>query len=342
MERPRLIAPILLAAAALAVSATARADQATAHAFLRKSVAFTDAQVAAVDAGQVVTKALPSADKPEIAALGAVRVRGDVGVFLRQLRDEAAPRRGSSILERGRFSHPPKVEDLAGLTLEDGDFKAARECAPGDCDIKMARVAMERVRREIDWKAPDARARATDLMRRMLVDYVAAYMQGGTAEMATYVDKDRPLETPAEFRKLLAASPYLVEYVPAFHRYVEDFPRGALAGAEDEFYWTKDKFGPKPTICVYHTTTWPDPAESGRAVIASKQIYASHYFQAGLDVLALLPAGPGSFYLMDLYRVRIDPPTGMLSGVLLGKIRGGVEDGVAEGLRAARARAEVP
>jgi hypothetical protein len=325
---------------AFAAAATTHADEAIAHAFLRKSVAFTEAQVAAVDAGQVVAKLLPSADKPEIAAFGAVRVRGDAGAFLRQLQGGLASRRGPSVLEVGRFSRPSKVEDLADLTLDDGDYKAARECRPGDCDIKMARSAMERMHREIDWKAPDARARATDLMKRMLVDYVAAYSQGGTAEMATYVDKDRPLETPAEFRKLLAATPYLVEYVPAFHRYVEDYPKGALAGADDAFYWAKDKFGPKPTISVYHTTVWPDPAENGRAVIASKQIYASHYFQAGLDVLALVPAGPGGFYLMDLYRVRIDPPTGMLSGVILGKIRGGIEQGVAEGLKAARTRAE--
>jgi hypothetical protein len=340
MRRSRLTGPAFLAGVALWAPSPSGADEGVGHTFLRKSVGFTEGQVAAVDAGQVVARLLPSADKPEIAAFGAVRVRGEAGAFLQRLRDGVASRRGPSILEIGRFSRPPKVEDLAGLTLDDGDYKAARECRPGDCDIKMSRSAMERMHREIDWKAPDARARTTDLMKRMLVDYVAAYMQGGTAEMATYVDKDRPLETPAEFRKLLAATPYLVEYVPAFHRYVEDYPKGSLAGAEDAFYWTKDKFGPKPTICVYHTTLWPDPTEGGRAVIASKQIYASHYFQAGLDVLALIPAGPGGFYLMDLYRVRIDPPTGMLSGVILGKIRGGIEQGVAEGLKAARTRAE--
>jgi hypothetical protein len=56
--------------------------------------------------------------------------------------------------------------------------------------------------------------------------------------------------------------------------------------------------------------------------------------------VAVLPAGKDAFYLLDIYRVRIDPPTGMLSGVLLGKIRGGIEQGVAEGLKTARARAE--
>jgi hypothetical protein len=337
MVRPGLVAaPLPLMLAMLASSA--RAEDLPARVFLRKVVGFTDAQIAAVEGGQVVTKQLPAADKPEIAAFGAVRLRGDPTAFLRQARDVGTARRSASILETGRFTRPPRVEDLAGLTLDEGDFDSARECKPGDCGIKLARSAMERIRREIDWKAADARSRAAGLMKQMLVEYTAAYMQGGTAEMATYVDKDRPLEAPAEFRKLLAASPYLVEYVPALHQYVEAFPKASLAGAEDVFYWTKDKFAPKPTISVYHVTIWNDPENAGVAVIASKQIYASHYFQAGLDLLAVVSAPDGGFYLMDLYRARIDPPTGMLSGVILGKIRGGIEQGVAEGLKAARAR----
>jgi hypothetical protein len=167
--------------------------------------------------------------------------------------------------------------------------------------------------------------------------YTAAYIQGGTAEMATYADKERPLETPAEFRKLLAASPYLVEYVPALHRYVEEYPKASLAGAEDLFYWCRDTFGPKPTTFVYHVTSWTDP-ERPVAVIASKRIYASHYVQAGLDVLAVVAAPGGGFYLMDLYRARIAPPGGVLSGALMGKIRDGVEQKVGESLGALAAR----
>jgi hypothetical protein len=325
----------LVAACFLALPvSTAPAQEDAARAFLRSVVGFSDAQIAAVEAGQVVTKQLPAADKPEVAAFGAVRVRGDQAAFVRQLRrDVGVARRGASILQAGRFSRPPRIEDLAGLTFDEGDFEAARECKPGDCGIKLSRSAMERIRGEIDWKAADARARATGLVKQMLVEYTAAYMRGGTAEMATYVDKDRPLETPAEFRKLLAASPYLVEYVPALHRYVEEYPKVSLAGAEDVFCWYKDKFAPKPTISVDHVTTWTDP-ERNIALIVTKRIYSSHYFQAGLDVRAVVAAPGGGFYVMDLYRARIDPPTGMLSGALLGKIRSGVEHAVGDDLRA--------
>jgi hypothetical protein len=317
----------------VATAGLAAAAEDPARTFLRRTIGLTDAQLAAIDAGRVVTKALPSSDKPEIAVFGAVRLRGDHAAFVGRLKRELGVTRRGGVLEIGRFSDPPRVEDLEALTLDPGDFDAARVCRPGDCDIKLARSAMDRIRREIDWKAGDARARATALMKQMLVEFTAAYRHGGTAEMATYADKERPLDTPAEFRKLLAASPYLVEYVPELHRYVEEYPKGSLAGAEDVFYWWKDRFAPKPTISVFHATGWTHPT-GALSLVATKRIYASHYFQAGLDLLAVVPAPGGGFYLMDLYRVRVDPPTGMLSGVILGKIRGGMEQGVAEGLQA--------
>jgi hypothetical protein len=175
-----------------------------------------------------------------------------------------------------------------------------------------------------------------------LVEYVTEYQRGGIRALATYNDKDRPQEAPEAFRKLLAASPFLVEYLPPFHRYLEEYPQGRLAGAEDFFYWAKDKSGPKPTISIYHVTIWQDPEDAGRVAVSSKQIYASHYFQAGLDLTALIDA-PGAekgYYLMDLNRARIDPPTGLLAGAILGKIRGGIEQAVSEGLTMAKARAE--
>ena len=332
----------ILAVTVVAATMPAMAEDTAVKTFLRRAIGLTEAQVAEVEAGRVVTRPLPGADKPEMAAFGAVRVTAKKDVYLERLRDVARFRKGPSTLQIGRFHTPPVIADLEGLTLEDGDFDAAHKCKPGDCDLKLARSALDRIQKDMDWKAPDARAKATLLMKQMLVDYVAAYLRGGTTEMATYVDNASPLDTQAEFRKVLAASPYLLQYAPAVQRYLEDYPKGRLAGAEDLFYWTKDKFGPKPTMAIYHLTIWRDPADPTRAAVASKQIYASHYFQAGLDLTALVDAPAGGFYLVDLYRARIDPPTGMLSGVLLGKIRGGIEQGVGEGLRTAKQRAEAP
>jgi len=329
------------ATAALAVSPAAAEDNAV-RVFLKRTIGLTDSQMTDIEAGRVVTRQLPGADKPEMAAFGAVRVAADKAAFLQRLSDVARFRRSPSTLQIGVFHTPPVVSDLDALTLEDGDFTAARQCKAGDCDLKLARSALDRIRAEMDWSAPDARARATLLMKQMLVDYVAAYQKGGTAEMATTVDNPQPMDLPAEFRKVVAASPYLLQYAPELQRALEEYPNGRLAGAEDVFYWAKDKFGPKPTIAVHHLTIWRDPADAARVAVADKQIYASHYFQAGLDLTALVdaPSPPGGFYLVDLYRARIDPPTGMLSGVILGKIHGGIEQGVAERLKAAKVRTE--
>jgi hypothetical protein len=331
-----------LAVALAGVSAVWAAAPASAPVFLRSVVSFTDADVASVDAGRVVAKQLPAADKAEIAAFGAVRVQADKVAALRRLREIEFVRRAPSVLESGWFSKPPKTADLEGLTLEDADVEAARKCRLGDCALKLASSAMDRIRTELAGPPAQAKPKATALVRQMLVEYVAAYQAGGIGALATYNDKDKPQEAPAEFRKLLAASPFLVDYVPEFHRYVEEYPRARLDGTEDLFYWTKDKFGPKPTISVYHLTLWQDPRNPARTVVCSKRIYASHYFQSGLDLVALVdaPAGQKGFYLMDLHRVRIDPPTGMLSGVLLGKIRGGIETAVTERLTTAKTLAE--
>jgi hypothetical protein len=344
MQMPLFRRAALVAVLAALAAAPARAEDSAVRVFFKKTIGLSDAQVADLEAGRVVTRQLPGADKPEMAAFGGVRVAATKDVYLQRLRDVVHFRRGPSTLQIGVLHVPPALADFEGLTLEEGDFNAARQCKPGDCDLKLARSAMDRLRQEMDWSAPDARAKATQLMKQMLVDYVAAYQRGGAAEMATYADNPQPLETPAEFRKVLAASPYLVQYAPELRKYLEEYPAGHLDGAEDFFYWAKDKFGPKPTIAVYHVTVWRDPADPARVAVAAKQVYASHYFQAGLDLTALVdaPTPPGGFYLVDLYRARIDPPTGMLSGVILGKIHGGIEQGVGEGLRTAKARTEAP
>ena len=321
-----------------------RAEDAGARKFLRTVIGFTDAQVASVDAGQVVTRQFATTDKADVAAFGAVRVAADKEAYLAQIRDVVTFRRTPTVLEIGRFQEPPTVADVAGLSLDDGDFEAARKCKPGQCNLKLARSAIERMHAEIAWDKPDARSRATVLMRQMLVEYVAAYMKGGVAAMATYYDKEEPLASPAELAKLFQASPYLIEYAPEFNAYVGEYPKGSLAGAEDFFYWAKDKTGPKPTISVFHVTLWKDPRDLRRVVIASKQIYASHYIRVGLDLTALVdvPGGTPGFYLMDLFRGRIDPPGGMLAGVILGKIRGSIEASLGESLASARTKVETP
>ena len=89
-------------------------------------------------------------------------------------------------------------------------------------------------------------------------------------------------------------------------------------------------------VSAYHATFYKSPRG---AMISTKLLGATHFFNASLELLAAVPAADGKgLYLLNLYRTRIDPPTGMLGGMLMGKVRDGIETGVKENLKRARER----
>ena len=310
--------------------------------FLKKTALLTDAQMAALDGFEVVTKQLPADEKADVAVFGAVRIAALPETYVTRFKDVAAFRRSPSVAEIGRFGDTPDVRDVATLTLEDEDFAAARNCRPGKCDLKLARSAIERMHSQINWSAPDARARATAVLRQVMVDFVVAYRRNGALGLATYLDKEHPVDAVNELRTLLEGTRYLISFAPEFHRYVASYPNGALEGVEDFFYWVKDRGGPKPTVSVFHVSLWRDPR--GPVFISSKQIYASHFVRVGLDLQALIPAREpsGGFYLLDLYRARIDPPGGLIGAAIIGKIRGSAENTLRESLKTAKTRTLSP
>ena len=328
----------LTLAFALWVAVPPSADDFPLTDFLKRTVVLTNAQVAALDAGEVVTKQLPADERADVAVFGATRIPPSPDAYAARYKDIAAFRKSPTITEIGKFSDPPRVSDIAALTLDPEDFAAARDCRPGKCDLKLARSAIELMHSQINWSAPDARYRAAAVLRQVMVDFVVAYRRGGAEALATYFDKEHPIDAASEFKTLLDGTRRLITYAPQFHAYISSYPNGSLEGVEDFFYWVKERGGPKPTVSVHHVTLWRDPR--GPLFIASKQIYASHFVRVGLDLVAVVPTrdDAGDFYLLDLYRARIDPPGGLIGSMVTGKIRGSVENTLKESLKAAKTR----
>jgi hypothetical protein len=330
---------VLLSAGAVILGAVtpvrAQAAAAPSSVFLRKVIQLDDRQLAAVDRGDVVAKLLPTKDKPEIAVFGIVKTAGTPEDLLRLARDIKKFRQVPQIPEMGLFSSPPRVEDLQELDYPPADLDALRRCRPGSCDVKLGTDALAQVAK-MNWAAKDAEAQAIALMNRMMVDFVKTYRSDGTDAMGSIMDKSAPKSRTQEYRTLLANSPYLPEYVKEFHDYLLDYPHGTLADAEDVLYWAKDDFGLKPVVSLYHLTLHKT---AKGALISNKLLASSHFLNAGLEILAGVPAANGQgLYLMSLYRTRIDPPTGMLSSVLMGKIRGGIQTALEANLKLARER----
>ena len=301
--------------------------------FLRKVIGLDDGQLAAIEKGEVVTKQLPSKDKAEVAAFGVVKTAGTPDMLLGLARDVQQFRKVPQVPEMGPFSKPPKVEDLRGLHHPPDDIAALKKCKPGSCDVKLGTKGLEAVAK-IDWSAPGAEEKAVAIFNQGIVAFVTAYEQGGVDALGDIQDKKNAKQRAQEHRTLLANSPYLAEYLKDFNDYLEAYPKGTLAGAENILYWTKDTFGLKPVVSMYHMILFKS---TRGALVANRQVAATHFFNAGLEMLAGVPTPDGKgLYLLSLYRTRLDPPTGMLAGALMGKVRSGVETGVKQNLETAR------
>lgn len=302
----------LLAAASLATSSRSIVDY-----LLGQRMGFSAADLQAYDTGSAVIRSLDTRAREEVGYVGAVYVDASSEKFVELFRDIVRFEQGPGVPQIGRFSTPPRLEDLAPLTLPSTDAAALRKCRPGDCDVKLSAAAMRRFREEVDWSSPNAERQAEKLAHEVIFDLLRAYQSDGNAALGHYDDGDETLPVAERFRALLASSNPLPVAVPELLAYLDDYPNGHLAGAEDFFYWTLTDFGLKRTIRINHVTIYPLGIRSQppgvEYVIAIKQLYASHYLYTTLELRFLVDddrrAGQG-ISLISVTRSHSDGMTG--------------------------------
>jgi hypothetical protein len=310
--------------------------------FLLKYANFSQTEFVTAEKGQTVAKILTTKFEAEVAAFGMVAVQVPADYFVGRFRDIESFKKSPEVLEIGKFSSTPCLEDLARLTIDPADLAALKRCRVGDCDVKLTSEMIENIRRE----EPKDNERVATLYRRMLVDYVRSYLTAGNLALATYRDKRSELRMGDEFRSLLEASPYLQEYVPDFQKHLEQPAAARLPDAEEFIYWSKEKWGLKAVVSITHVTIHRPPGgDPWPILVASKQIYASHYFTSSLGLSAFLESPGGSTggraYLMYLNRSRAD----LLGGGLLGAlkraiVKRSVRSGLEKNLELTRERLE--
>jgi hypothetical protein len=322
---------LLLALAGPAAHAAAPANL---QKFLRDVIRLNDAEIASVEADGVITRLLPKSDEGEIAAFGIVRITTSTDAFEKLAREPARYRAMEGVEQTGVFSDPPAPADVAALAVPDDDIKALQKCSPGACDVKLTDDALEHLK-GFDWKAPGAKERATAEFKAMVVAVASAYRGGGIAALGVIMDKKQPKSRADEFHRLLENSPYLYKYVPEFCRHIAEYPDGSFPGAATTLFWSKDTFSPKPTISLCAVTV---VRTDEHVLVAQQLLAASHFFNAGLDVTIAVPGSSAEVYVVDVYRVRIDPPTGMMAGPAMKRVENGIKDGVEKTLRSVRSK----
>ena len=294
----------------------------TVEQLLRGPLGFSSSDMRKLEEGSSVIRGLDTPVHEELANVGAVFVDALPGTILDRFRDVERFEKGPGIPQIGRFSDPPRLEDLQSLTFTREDIEGLRDCRPGNCDVKLPEAAMQRFRDDVDWSSGDVSEQANTVLRQMVLDLVRAYQRDGNASLGYYDDGD-PLPIADEFRALLSATDPLPTPVPTLLAYLDSYPLGRPVGAEDFFYWTVVDFGLKLTIRVNHVALYPvadRPASGVAYVIAIKQLYASHYFHTTLELRFLMDndraAAQSGTSLISITRSRSDGMTG-IKGFLL-------------------------
>jgi hypothetical protein len=289
--------------------------------------------------GAPLAKNLPADPGKEVAVFGAIWINAPIASYLAALQDIENFERGAGFRATKKISEPARIGDFAELVLPDDDVHDLQSCKIGDCELKVSGEALARLKKEIDWAKPDAKAQVERLVRAMAVDYVNAYREGGNSRLAVYRDGSNPTFVANEFRELVTGMPELAEYLPDMRQYLLDYPKAAARPTTSFIYWQEAEFGLKPTIRLSHVAI----QESQEAtVVASKQLYSSHYFWTALELRALIPdpsRGSG-FWFVNVNRSRSDGLTGFVGRLIRGKVREGARNGLESALTGAKKKLE--
>ena len=305
---------------------------------------FTQARLTADErkqalAGMPVAHSLPADASKELAVFGVLWINAPIERYLERLNDIEQFERGGRFKLTKRISAPPVLSDFTPLRLPDEDVRDLQSCRVGDCELKLGESAIHRFQSEINWRAVNPRPAVDALMQQVAYDHVTAYLRGGDAQLPAYRDGSRAISAAAEFRDMTGHMDELPVYDPDLRRYLVAFPAVTLPNSTSFLYWQQTEFGLKPIIRISHMTIH----QNGPAtIVASKMIYATHYFWTALELRALVrdPSRGSGFWLLTTSRSRTDGLSGLTGLFIRHRVRSEVVDGTLKVLTSTQEKLE--
>jgi hypothetical protein len=296
--------------------------------FLEQSIGFDARQLAAIERGEAVVKVLETRDRRDVAVFGIITTPVGREQYVQALRDFPTSLRTPNRTQLGIFSNPATESDVAAVTISSRDVADMKGCKPGDCVVKLPATDMRRIHDEMNWSASpaDLQAQLNAYARRRLVEYVTDYRRRGDSAMAIYDDRGNlNVRSSEAFAAQFVESPYIYQTVPSLRDYFATYPHGSLpGGAAEILFWSEDVMPHlRPILSVTHLVVYTPPELPGMTLAAFKQIYTNHYFEAAVDLTAVVDRNPGT-YLVVLRRYRFDNlPGGILNirGRAIGALR---------------------
>ena len=257
---------------------------------------------------KIVTHSLAGGHAKEMAGFGAVIADATPEEFVKAFSALSVFKRSETTLACGRFSAQPVIEDLAGLEISDKDLYALMRARVKQSDIKLTEPDIARIR-AITGASPyfgsRLKSKLANEYKRILLDKAKAYVEIGETSLDVYADQEEPVNAREAFAAMAKFQAQGAGHNPRLFSLLVQAPRDAAHNTESFIYWALQKFGQlKPVISLVHVVIH---RENDRVFIASKQIYSSHYTEAGLSVAELIPFSDekGAKRTLAAYTIRL-------------------------------------
>ncbi len=300
---------------ALVVPSAFAAAASDPFAWLQPAVTIDRAARSHLDRGEVIVRVLSASDR-EIGIFAAAHLDADAETLAAWVNAIAQLKKSPYVLMVRRFSDVPSLEDLKGLTLDEGDLAAIRACRPGDCQLKLSADDISALREAAFAGGPRWKDAVQQEFKRVVLGRLAVYEAGGFTGIPPYTDRRKPTDPRTAFDVLLAHSPYV------------HFDVRAGGSAESFFYWSKEQYGAgKAVISMTQVDiVRPQMPSAVRLAVISREIFATHYRNASLSVTAVTEDHDGQRYLVYVNRSQLDLLSGLFGGwkraVIEGKLKG--------------------
>ncbi|HWP44341.1 MAG TPA: hypothetical protein VNO14_13940 [Blastocatellia bacterium] len=278
---------------------------------------FKPDELHALAGGQVIVRGLSAENSKGLAAFGAVVADATPNAFIESYRTLAIFDHNPHVLASGRLSATPSLEDFKGLVLDNDDLYALAKCRLQESDMKLSEQDIARFQSIVDSASrltPALKARLLAEYKKLLVERARTYLAKGSPALGAFADKQEAVEVHESFVSLAREQSASARHCDHLYSQLVEYPAGSAPDSESFIYWAKQKFGSlKPVIHLVHVLIH---REGSRVFIASKQIYSSHYTEAGLSVAELTPFtdNKGQFHTLILYWIRLQ--VDMLGGTL--------------------------
>jgi hypothetical protein len=271
--------------------------------------------------GEAVAWTLPATGHT-LALFGAIRVAVDGDRLSDWGRNIAALKRSDFVLEIGRFSDPPRLEDLNGLTFDADDLRDLRRCTPRNCAFSLADDEIESMQQAVFSRSPQWRLAALhEAMRGMLLRRTQEYLVHGRVGP----------QPPA----------FLFANWPSLAVSLEHYPRVPRSDVETFLYWSKERLGGRPVISVTHVTVARgQPPGQPDVLLVGRQVCALRYLQGAWTFTAIVGASPHDVYLAYMNQSEVSALSGFFGGLVRFIVERRVRSEATEVLQGLRRRLE--